>query len=143
MSTLGLDDRVRECASLLNDEKLIAKLSGGDVIALEAKYHTQCPFCTERHSMQKKGKRVNSLVICLDGITLAELVTHIEEFRTIGAELPTFKLADLGNMYKSCLQRLGCDTIARVNTSRLKERLVFQIPGLQSYNKGHDVYLAF
>ena len=70
-------------------------------------------------------------------------MTHIEEFRTIGAELPTFKLADLGNIYKSCLQRLGCDTTARVNTSRLKERLFFQISGLQSYNKGHDVYLAF
>ena len=42
VSTLGLDDRVRECASLLNDEKLLAKLSGGDLIALEAKYHTHC-----------------------------------------------------------------------------------------------------
>ena len=42
-------------------------------------------------------------------------------------------------MYKSCLQRLGCDTTARVN----KEHLVFQIPGLQCYNKGRDVYLGF
>ena len=79
----------------------------------------------------------------LDGIALVELVSYIEEFGTSSAELPTFKLADLTNMYKSCLQRLGCDTTARVNTSRLKERLVFQIPGLQCYNnKGRDVYLA-
>lgn len=46
-------------------------------------------------------------------------------------------------MYKFCLQRLGCDTATRVNSSRLKERLVFQIPGLQCYSKGLDVYLAF
>ena len=46
-------------------------------------------------------------------------------------------------MYKSSLQRLGCDTTACVNTSRLKERLVLQIPGLQRYNKGRDVYWAF
>ena len=38
VSTLGLDGRVRECAILLNEEKL----SGGDLIALEAKYHTKC-----------------------------------------------------------------------------------------------------
>ena len=78
----------------------------------------------------------------LDGIALAELVSYIEEFGMSSAELPTFKLADLANMYKSCLHRLGCDTTAHVNTSRLKERLVFQIPGLQCYNKGRDVYLA-
>ena len=33
--------------------------------------------------------------------------------------------------------------MARVNTSRLKERLVFQIPDLQAYKRGRDVYLAF
>ena len=94
--------------------------------------------------MQKKGKkRVSSHVIVFYGIALAELVSYIEEFGTSSAELPTFKLADLANMYKSCLQRLGCDTTSRVNTSRLKERLVFHIPGLQCYNKGRDVYLAF
>ena len=42
VSTLGLDDRVRESATLLNEERLLAKLSGGDLIALEAKYHTKC-----------------------------------------------------------------------------------------------------
>ena len=46
-------------------------------------------------------------------------------------------------MYKSCLERLGCDTMACVNTLHLKERFVFQIPGLQCYNNGRDVYLAF
>ena len=145
VSTLGLDDRVRECASLLNDEKLIAKLSGGDLIALEAKYHTQCLSMLYRKAQYAKeeGEESEQPRRRLDGIALAELVSYIEEFRTSGAELPTFKLADLANMYKSCLQRLGCDTTARVNTSRLTERLVFQIPGLQSYNKGRDVYLAF
>ena len=145
MSTLGLDNRVRECASLLNDEKLIAKLSGGDLIALEAKHHTQCLSMLYRKAQyaNEEGEESEQPRLRLDGIALAQLVSHIEEFRTSGAELPTFKLADLANMYKSCLQRLDCDTTARVNNSRLKERLVYQIPGLQSYNKGRDVYLAF
>ena len=145
VSTLGLDDRVRECATLLNHEKLLAKLSGGDLVALEAKYHTQCLSMLYRKAQYAKeeGEESEQPRHRLDGIALAELVSYIEELRTSGAELPIFKLADLAKMYKSCLQRLGCDTTARVNTSRLKERLVFQIPGLQAYNKGRDVYLAF
>ncbi|KAL9964939.1 hypothetical protein ACROYT_G028655 [Oculina patagonica] len=144
-STYGLDDRVRECASLLNDEKLIAKLSEGDLISLDAKYHLQCLSKLYRKAQYAKegGEESEQPRRRVYGIALAELVSYIEELRTSGAELPTFKLADLAKMYKSCLQRLGCDTTARVNTSRLKERLIFQIPGLQCYNKGRDVYLAF
>ena len=40
--TLKVDKKVRDCAVLLNDGKLIAKLSVGDMVALEAKYHTSC-----------------------------------------------------------------------------------------------------
>ena len=52
-----------------------------------------------------------------------------------------FKLADLAKKEQSCLQRHDCDTMAHVNSSRLKEGLVFQIPGLQAYKQRHDVYL--
>lgn len=41
-STLEVDQKVRECAFLLNDSKLIAKLSAGDLIAIEARYHAKC-----------------------------------------------------------------------------------------------------
>ena len=42
----------------------------------------------------------------------------------------------------SSRQRLFCDTMAHVNSSRLKEGPVFQIPGLQANKQRHDVYLA-
>jgi hypothetical protein len=41
-STLEVDQRVRDCAMVLNDNGLIAKLSAGDLIAIEAKYHVNC-----------------------------------------------------------------------------------------------------
>ena len=41
-STFDLDIRVRQCAQQLQDQTLLAKLSEGDLIALEAKYHAQC-----------------------------------------------------------------------------------------------------
>ena len=41
-STFELDHRIRLCALNLKDEKLLSKLSAGDLISIEAKYHLQC-----------------------------------------------------------------------------------------------------
>lgn len=41
-STLEVTKNVRNCAVLLNDNKLIEKLSLGNSVALDAKYHTNC-----------------------------------------------------------------------------------------------------
>jgi hypothetical protein len=40
--TKQLNDKVTECALALSDGKLLAKLSGGDAVALELKYHHVC-----------------------------------------------------------------------------------------------------
>ena len=42
MLTLKLDKRVRDAATKLLDEKLIARLSEGDLVATEACYHKTC-----------------------------------------------------------------------------------------------------
>ena len=36
---MSLDARVRERATILQDQKLLAKRSEGDLVAIEAKYH--------------------------------------------------------------------------------------------------------
>ena len=41
-STFEVDQKVRKCAVALKDSKLLAKLSAGDMIAIEAKYHAKC-----------------------------------------------------------------------------------------------------
>ena len=41
-STLSLDARVRKCAYTLQDERLLAKRSEGDLVALEARCHAPC-----------------------------------------------------------------------------------------------------
>lgn len=46
-------------------------------------------------------------------------------------------------MYKNCLQQLDKETPARVNTTRLKERILLHVPELHCYSSGRDVYLAF
>ena len=40
--TMKLNKKINDCAKTLNDGKLLAKLSAGDVIAQELKYHPAC-----------------------------------------------------------------------------------------------------
>ena len=42
VTTVQVDQRVHKCAELTGDSLLLAKLSLGVMIALEAKYHTKC-----------------------------------------------------------------------------------------------------
>ena len=42
VATFQADKRVRSCATLLGDTELLGRLSAGDMVALEAKYHTKC-----------------------------------------------------------------------------------------------------
>ena len=41
-ATFQLDQRVRTCATLLEDTELLRQLSAGDMVAIEAKYHIKC-----------------------------------------------------------------------------------------------------
>ncbi len=52
--TLGLDKQVREAAELLLDEKLLAKLSEGDLVATEARYHKSCLNAVNNKARAKK-----------------------------------------------------------------------------------------
>ena len=65
VTTFQVDQRVRECAKLAGDSMLLAKLSSGDMVALEAKYHSKCLLAlyhrTERcrhNSKQQEAKKM-------------------------------------------------------------------------------------
>ena len=42
VETMSLDSRVRQIAKELRDTKLLAKLPGGDMVAIDAQYHLRC-----------------------------------------------------------------------------------------------------
>ena len=42
VATYQVDTRVRKCAAQVGDDGLLARLSMGDMVALEAKYHSKC-----------------------------------------------------------------------------------------------------
>ena len=145
VSTLRLDGKVRECATVLHEEKLLAKIGTGDLIALEARYHGPCLTMLYRKAEYTKQEHIADEVKPQhkEGIPLAELVALIKETRKSGGELPIFKQADLAKTYTSCLDGFDVETTARPHTFRLKERPLYQVPDLEYFNKGGDVYLAF
>jgi len=124
---------------------LLAKLSAGDVIAQEFKYHPACLaaliFTRERAAMRQEGES-NIKDASLKDIALAELVSYIFETQRNSTESVIFRLADLVSMYQERLSQLGLKSLP-VHTTRLKEKLLNKIPGLKAHTKGRDLLLIF
>ena len=81
-STLDVDKKVRECAALLNERKLNAKLSLGDLIPIEAKYHAKCLvalYNQARPFKQQASKPADGTSVQLDELAFAELFAYIDE----------------------------------------------------------------
>lgn len=140
-STFNLDANVRRCAFQTNDSSLLAKLSAGDMVAIDALYHTQCLTSLYRRAQnaaKSEPEHTDEVMNC--GIALAELVSFIEESR-IDSVTPVFKLADLANMYASRLKQMGADSSSRIHTTRLKERILVHCPYLQEFKDGRNIML--
>ena len=142
--TFGLDARVRQCALQLQDQCLLAKLSVGDLIALEAKYHVQCLVSLYNRARQTKGSHEQEDSGTMNqGIALAELVAYIEDAHAGNEVVPIFKLADLSRMYSTRLEQLGTCLHGRVNSTNLKDRILAYFPDLQAHKEGRDIFLVF
>lgn len=131
---------------VLQDEKLLAKLSAGVLVVLETKYHAPCLASLYKKAERDKeeGEEDETSPQLPEGIALAELVSFIEESRMVStAELPVFRLAELVDKYTSRLKQLGENTPARIHTTHLKDRILSQIPALEEQMQGRDVFLAF
>ena len=147
VTKLSVDEQVRKYATILQDQQTIAKLSQGDLIAIDAYYHTSCLV-----SYYKKGEKIEKRAEkdeedqeqSIDSIVLAELVAYIEECR-FDSELSgrIFKLSELVTLYGERMELLGEKTTFRIHSSRLKNRILLQIPSLEAYNDGREVLLAF
>jgi hypothetical protein len=110
VTTIELDHRVRECAEILGDDVLMAKLSDSDLIAQEAKYHTKCltNLYNDKRAHERRQRRTfASDTDSADSIVFAQLTTYIEEQQLCNDVSPIFKLADLVKMYSERLSQLG------------------------------------
>ena len=69
---------------------------------------------------------------------LSELVTYIFETQRNSEESVVFRLADLANLYEERLAQLGSSS-AQVHSTRLKDKLLQNMPELEAHLKGRDV----
>ena len=142
-STLELDKKVRECAILLNDSKLIAKLSTGDLIAIEAKYHPACLvklYNRARPLKKQCADATDSSSVDLEELAFAELIGYIEE--CLEHEVPgVLTLSELVKFYQCKLEEVGAES-GKTNATRLKERVLEAVPDLTAHPEGREVILA-
>lgn len=148
VTTLELDDNVRKCAHLLHDEILLAKLATRDMVAQEAKYHVTClaKLYNDKRAFERSLVETDFESTSLQvahSVAFAQLVVYIDEIRSITTVSPVFKLADLSKLYTQRLQQMGVDITARVNTTKLKEKLLAHFVDMQAHHEGRDVVLAF
>ena len=113
------------------------------MVAIDAVYHSKCIVSFYNRARPKINDIKDQKINQLNAIAFAEVVSYIEDCRDTQDTLPVFNLADLSRKYLSVLNEHGVDTDARVHSTRLKENLMHEIPGLVSYKNGRDIFLAF
>ena len=100
MST-ELDERFRWYASYMNDTELLMKLSSGDLIALEAKYHSSCALMYRNRVRSKlrqaKPTTITETMQKYENQALLKLVNDLE-FHRYDTNAAPFILTDLANM---------------------------------------------
>ena len=140
--TMQLDKRLNECARNLNNGKLLALLSGGNVFAQELKYHYSCLtalyhkerayLLTIENQDQDDSELSQEMETYLR--VFSELLIYIVETKTSSENPVVFRLADLVSLHKQRLEQLGMKT-PDFNFTRLKEKLLAEIPELEIFKK--------
>ena len=144
-ATFQIDKRVHACAVQLEDTELLAKLSTGDMVALEAKYYSKClvGLYNRARMIKSEGGNIDETNE-ISTIAFAELVMYTEEVRQADeAGAPVFKLSDLGQPYSSRIEQLCVTLDARVHTTRHKHCLLTQFHDMRAQKNGRDIFLAF
>jgi len=128
----------------LQDEKLLAQLSAGDLVAQEAKYHPKCLVGLYNRAAEKQKEITEkSKDEIRHGIALAELITYIEEAQMEEEVAPVFKLADLIKLYSRRLEQLGLPNEGRPHSTKLKNQILSHFPYMTAHRQGRDILLAF
>lgn len=144
--TKNIYERLKECATLVQDTKLLAKLSAGDLVAQEVKYHLICltsVYNRERSFLrqQDQGEQKQHDRQAYER-AFAELVTYIVETQRRSEEGNVFKLTDLTDLMTRRMEQLGLKE-PQIHKTRLKEQLLDRLPELQAHKTGRQVILAF
>ena len=151
--TFDVDQKVRKCATVLADNILLGKLSTGDMIATEAKYHPSCLLSLYRRAGRVLSPETSDTTkytmtehLQVESMALAEVIAYMEDMK-LGEITPSVcKLSELTKLYCSHAAKRSDwvnQTDQKVHSTRLKERLLENCPRITAVPHGRDVFIAF
>ncbi|KAG1656278.1 LMBR1 domain-containing protein 2 [Nymphon striatum] len=128
----------------VDDTALLARISGGDLVAIEAKYHYDClSLYKNRHRSAQRASHSYTATNesrLQEASAFAELVSYIECSVENGNYI--FKLSELHGLYVSRLHNLGVDKT--IHKTRLKIQLLGHfLDGCQEQSDGKNILLVF
>lgn len=142
-TTLEADRSLRQIASEVGDFELLSRISGGDLVAIEAKYHLSCltSFRNNYRSFLSKKSKISEtddekINECRAFI---ELVNFIEKSVEEGTQF--FKLSELHSLFEGRLKDLG--VTKTVNKTRLKKALLEHLEDAQEQHDGKNMVFVF
>ena len=142
-TTFGADTNLRMMARELNDTELMARISIGDVVAIEAKYHLQClTFYRNRHRSFLRQKESSEAVHeenQMKAKALVEVVNYIEHCVEEG--IYQIKFSVLFDLFRNRLKALGVDK--EVNRGRFREKVMEYFPYAEELSDGKNMILVF
>ncbi len=143
-STLRADTNVWTIARDLQDASLLAKLEGGDLIALEAKYHLNCLVQIRNRHRSFLRESQNSIGESseekkMEARAFAELVTYIES--AIEEHNYFFKFSELQSLNEKHLQDFGI--LKEINKVCFKKQILSHFPEAQAQSDGKNIVLIF
>ena len=135
---------LRTMASEMDDNEMLTKLSSGDLVAIEAKYHFSCltKFRNRYRSyLPEKNKTTIEKYEQAKARTFVELIPYIECAIEEGAYL--FKVKELHEMYQNRLKDIGYGF--EVNKNAFKESILrhFEEYGLQERSDSKNKIFVF
>lgn len=128
----------------LNDTELLAILSEGDLVAIEAKYHLRClaRLYNKVSRSECKTSGDQERLLC-EGIAFADVLVFIQTKLNESSHI-TFRMGELSKSYQERLAQLtGCtsDSLS-VHTTRLREKILAHFPSLMAHKSGREYVLV-
>uniref|UniRef100_UPI00358E26DF uncharacterized protein isoform X2 n=1 Tax=Myxine glutinosa TaxID=7769 RepID=UPI00358E26DF len=142
--TPNAETSIRSMVRDLEDTELLSRIEGGDLVALEAKYHLACITRYRNHhrSVMKQKQDAcdgSNELKRIQARVFVELVTYIENSVVDG--ILYFKCSALRHMYEKRLQDLGIDR--EMNKVHFKEKILRYFPEAQEQNDGKNIVIVF
>ena len=142
--TLEADDSIRQMAADLEETELMASIEGGDLIALEAKYHLQCLVALRnrhRSMVRKDGETIEEISEerRIKARAIVELFAYMENCVEDGTFY--FKFSALHQLYEDRVRYLGIER--ETNRTRFKEKILAYFPQAQEQSDGKNKVLVF